>query len=500
MVNTINNFFLLEYPKDLKPNINTIDNKKMKKLESNINFHEFKIYSDYRQKLNILKNKNKEGEISLIEKKIQNMVTRINGIRYHDFLFIKKKNNASIILNSLNYKNKKEFISFYENKIKLESDDLKKKFMLIHFTTTSNNVFDVLYKMDFCKREETMCNIHLSIILQLFKNLKIGGYYMTSINNYCSLKQFQIIYIMSLIFEKVLIIRGFYILGIGFMGENRISIDKINSLIDKNMEIEPMYNFEKLFDYLNNYIKFEIQLIKYLLDKKFKKYAELSFDSYIDGLIQKDLNYKYMKDLMNNFYQGFKIDKNMNWLEKRMIEEKKPLCKLLTKYIKVHNFDKFLEIGFGLGILGNCILKSNKNSMLISIDEQQEKIWNNYGLKKINSSKNNNNFILYDEETIFALQNIKNKYGNLFFDIILIDKNDSFDKLLLSVYYAKKLVRINGYIFFDKIYSISYFKLIDYIDKNYKDLERLLTVYTDNYIIYKKIDEIDKDAEEFYFF
>ncbi len=495
----VNNFFLLKYPKDLKPQINIIDNKKIKKKESEIDFHEFKIYSDYRQKLNILKNKNKEGEISLIESKMHNMVSRINGIHYQDFLFIKKKDNAGITISDLDYKNKNKIIFIYENKIKLEGNDLNKKFMLLHFTMVSDNAFDVLHKMDYCKREETMYNIRLIVILQLFKNLKIGGYYMTTIFDYCSLKPFHIIYIMSLIFEKVLIIRGIYILGIGFMGEHRISIDKITSLINKSIEIEPMYNFDILYNYLNNYIIFQNKLLKYLLDKKFKKYAELSFDSYIDGMIQKDLNYKYMKDLINNFYQGFRIEKSMDWLEKRMIEEKKPLCKLLSKIIKMHNFNKFLEIGFSLGTLGNCILESNTNSMLISIDEQQEKIWDNYGIKKINSTKNNN-FILYNEETVLALQNIKNKYGDLFFDFVLIDKNESFDKLLLSIYYAKKLIRMYGFIIFDKMYSISYFKLIDYIDKNYKDLERVYTDDNDKYVIYKKIDEVDKDGDEFYFF
>ncbi len=493
------NIYVLNYPNNENIKIEFIDNKEVKMLEKSMDLSIFKKFSENRKKINILKNKNKESFLSLIEQKVYE-TSRINNLHLYELFFFGKFIKTSFFPTCLDYK-KDECIKIYDESLILNKNQNDLKFNIIRSTMFNNDIYKELHKYDYCERIDILYNIKLALLIKLYKNLKIGGTFMTEIIDYCSLKSINLIYLTLLLFEKVIIFNGNFIIGTGFTGNKNISKEYLETLFDKELKIEPMYNKDSLINYLKEAFKFKNELLEDLLKKKYKKYIYKSFENDIDSMIEKDINYKYIYDLMNNFFNVFGINENNDWLYKKIENKQKNICLNLNKLIHLTSSNKFLEIGIGLGVISNCILSNksgDKNKILFAIDDEQEKIWNNYAINKIKKNKLSKNFKYYNEESIEALQNIKNEYGDFYFDIIIINKCESFDKLLLQVYYAKKLLKMYGFLVFNNINSMGFYKLIDFINLNYKDLQLVNNV--SECLVYKKIEQNILGCEEFTLF
>ncbi len=493
------NIFVLEYPYDIDLKIENIDNKEVKMIEKSMDLSIFKKFSKNKKKINIIKNKNKESFLSLIEQKVYE-TSRINNLHLYELFFYGKKIETSFLPICLDYKNE-ECIKVFDEGLKLEKNQNNLKFNIIRSTMLNKDVYKELHKYDYCERTNILYNIKLALLIRLYKNLKIGGTFITEILDYCSLKSINLIYLTLFLFEKVVILNGNLIIGIGFTGIKNISKDYLESLFDKEIKIEPMYKKDSLINYLKNSFKFKNELLEDLFKKKYKKYIYKSFENDINSMIEKDINYKYIYDLMNNFFNVFGINENNDWLFKKIENKQKDICFQLNKLIHLTSSDKFLEIGIGLGVISDCILSNksgDKNKILFAIDDDQEKIWNNYAINKIKKKKLSKYFKYYNEESIEALQNIKNEYGDFYFDMIIINKCESFDKLLLQVYYSKKLLKMHGFLIFNNINSIGFYKLVDFINLNYKDLDLVNNIY--ECLVYKKIEQNILSCEQFTLF
>ncbi len=484
----IDNYYLLEYPLNEEYELK-IDNKNKKFGELKI----FKSYSENKKKINKIKNSDLDAKnkISKLEKDVRN-TKKINGELYDKFLFNLINESIGIYPNSLEFKDINIF-DFYKLKEKIS---LKKneKFKKISFLMFGEEIYKIMHKLDYCTREEKLFNLKISALIKLLDVLELGGMYISTILDYCSMRTINLVYLMSLLFEKILIINGEYIVGYGYLGEKRIKKENLEKLYDNNFDIEPKVNYDNLIKYLKNYFTYLNDIMNDLLKNKTKDYINKNFEDAINGIIQKDVNSKYLKEMMYNFENNFQIKKDNKWLYKMIEENKKDFCKVLQKLIKDNSIQNCLEIGFGLGVISNCILNSRKDLLLLSIDNQQKEMWNNDGIKFI---KNKDRFNLYEERFIESIVEIKNKYGEQYFDLALIDRCESFERMLLEVFFIKKLLRMNGYLVFDNMYSISYFKIIDYIDNNFKDLEK---IENKNYNIYKKISDRQTNCNEFYYF
>ncbi len=490
-------FYLLEYPYNIKPDIKILKNDKnilaQRLEEKNMDLSIFKKFANNTEKIDKLKKKNPESELAKIEKKVRN-TARINNTQFITFLF-KECTDLTYNVNHSDYK-KKNCISLYKDGKILGDEYDNILFSCIRTSTTTESFEKELNKLDLCEKEDILYNIRLSIIMRLFNNLQIGGLFVTNIFDFCSIKSFNILYLLSLLFDKVMILKGERICCYGFLGQTRLSLEKIEKLFNKNISIKPMYNLDNLLIYLKDFYTYRNELLDDLLKKKYKDYIIKSFENYIDCMIEKEVNYKYIYTLMNNFDNIFNIYKSKEWLFKFINQNKKvkQLCLTIERLIQQSQPRHILQIGLGMGVYTNCILK-NKDIFLISIDPEQKEIWNNYGLERIEKDKiKKDNFKLYTNDTIKSLEEINDKYGDYYFDIILIDKCESFDKLLFILYYVKKLIRTNGYIIFDKMFSIGFLKLFDFIDKNYKDLERI----NDN--ILKKTNDKYMNIDDYYIF
>jgi hypothetical protein len=164
--------------------------------------------------------------------------------------------------------------------------------------------------------------------------------------------------------------------------------------------------------------------------------------------------------------------------------------------IKNKSLYHILEIGLGIGVFADIILK-NKSRKLVSIDDQQEDIWKKFALEKINNylkKEKDKSFNLYQDKTTDSLKKIIDNYGIKYFDLVFIEKSVSFDLFIIQLNLIKKLIRINGYIMFDSMFSLGFFKIIDYIEKNYKDLVRQKEY---SGYVYKKVDEIDLNNQNY---
>ncbi len=486
-------FFLLEYPSDINPDIKIIkDLKKIENIEKKMDLDIFKKFSKNKKKVTDIQKKNPDSELGKIEKKVLT-TARINNTQFIAFLF-KERYDLTYIINNLNYK-KDDFITLYHKGITYGKEYYDIKFSCIR-TSTTGELEKVIDELDFCEREDILYNARLGLLIRLLRNLQIGGCFTTHIFDFCSIKSFNILYLLTLLFDKVMILKGEVIYCNGFLGEKKITREKIESYFEKNIEIEPMVKIDDLLVYLKTFYKFRNSLQEDLLNKKFKDYIKKLYENYIDCMIEKDISYKYILTLMNNFQNIFHIKKNKDWLYKYASQNNKVkyICKDLQNIIDKEYPRHILEVGLGLGIYADCILKK-KDVMLISIDDQQEELWNNYTLKKIEKDKKKRDYFrLYTKDTIKSLQEIHEKYGDYYFDLVLIDKNESFDKLLFNLYYVKKLIKITGYIMFDNIFSIGFIKLMDFIEKNYKDLERV------GFNVFKKVKDSNLDSDDYFSF
>jgi hypothetical protein len=250
--------------------------------------------------------------------------------------------------------------------------------------------------------------------------------------------------------------------------------------------MDPMYKLDKLLEYLKEYYEYRNKMIKLLLDKKYKMFTEKYFENYVQCMIEKDVNFRYMELVLNSFDNIFGVKRDRKYLIEMVKSMKKSTIKELEYLLNKKVLNKVLEIGYGLGVYADVIIKSK--SMLISIG-------NKIG---INNEKNSKLFNLYEDDVIVSLQEIEKKYGKNFFDIVMMDKCESFDQYMVQMYYVKKLLRINGYIIFDNIFSIGYFKMIDYIKSNYQDLEMIMN--KNGIYIFKKVEEKRLDCEDYYAF
>lgn len=481
----MNNYFLLEYPSEYMPEIRIITESELKKKNKNFNFSVFKKHAKLIEKLDKIKRDDPKSMIATLEEKINN-TAKINNMKFIEYLFGRKHGLTFKIVNS-DYKDD-DSIKIIKEGVALKKEDSKMRFNSIKISYI-NPILRKEYEMirpDLCNKENIFYNLKISILIKLIDYLKIGGRFFIHVFDFCTLDSINFLYLLSLLFDKVLILKGNIIYCVGFQGEKRISKEKLESLYNKSFVMDPMYKLDKLLEYLKKYYEYRNKMIKILLDKKYKIFTEKYLENYVQCMIEKDVNFRYMELVMNSFNNIFGVKRERKYLIEMVKSMKKSTIKELENVLDRKELNKVLEIGYGLGVYADVMIKSK--SMLISIG-------NKIGM---NNEKDNKLFHLYEDDVIVSLQEIEKKYGKDFFDIVMIDKCESFDQYMVQMYYIKKLLKMNGYIIFDNMFSTGYFKMIDYMKSNYQDLKMI--VNKNGIYIFKKIEEKILDCEDYYAF
>ena len=383
-------------------------------------------------------------------------------------------------------------VNFKGNIICEKIETCNKKYEYILQNMISVEMFNKIKNMKHCQREDFIFNYKIKYISYFFDILEIGGSVLIGVFNFCNPNTINIIYLLSLMFEKIILFSGTYIYCQGFLYLNsEITKEQILNLIDKSFTITNKKDIDNFIDYINNNIQENVKINKKLLN--------LEFDNYIGDVIEKfflkldEANINPNDEILENI----KIDLIKN--QRRIFIDtkvkkihsaiKSPEMELIIKTIVDNNFKKCLEIGMAFGVSAISIL-SNKKCNLISIDPNQSTQWESNGVKLVKSLGYEKRHELIEKKSYEALPELlKNNKG--LFDFIFIDGWHTFDYTLVDFFYSNLLLKINGIIIIDDAMHFGVSSFVKYLNKNYLFYKKIDSIKT--IAIYKKIKEDNRD-------
>lgn len=374
----------------------------------------------------------------------------------------------------------------------------EKSYKMIKTNVYGEIIYQKIKNLPYCKRMETTYLLHIKNLYYLFEYLQIGGYYFTAMHP-CGDKQIEYYYLLSLFFEKIIMIDSLHILCLRYRGELVVTKKELEEIICKKVfYIEPKPKIHDLIKYMNSFFVYECKFYEYLLNKKKKQLYELVSKQLLICLMEINPDHHHIMKI-DEETKKIRIENKkikFNLIKDYKTENKKSIL-LLKKYINKKKApyeyeSNILEIGMGLGIFTNIILESieKSNFNFIIIDPYQKIIWNDIGLNQI---KKLSNIEIFNESYITSLPKIVNQRGSNYFNIIFIHQYDKFDKMMYLLFFCKVFLQINGYLIFMKSAYQVYEKIIDFIDTNYLFLKKIEE--KDGLMIYQKISE-DQRLEE----
>jgi predicted O-methyltransferase YrrM len=303
---------------------------------------------------------------------------------------------------------------------------------------------------------------------------------------YIDEKGINILNILSLIFSKVVIIYGRYILCIKkdekskYMGE----LEKK----DKYLEIELKGDVNKLKKYLSNMYKEYEKMYKSVLEKNENMVYKISYNFYNEMLNDKIIKKMDKDNILKIYLERFFIETSRRFFinkEKNDVMEikihsaiKKEEGENIQKIISKYNVNNCLEIGMAYGISAFYILTTKKGIKLTSIDPYQRDVkqWNSMGINLIKYLKLDKRHNLIEELSYIGLPKLLNKKNK--YDFIFIDGWHTFDYTLIDFFYADKLLKLGGIILIDDVLHKGVNKFIRYVETNYKNYKKIETIKT----------------------
>ena len=244
MKKSVSYLFVLKYPRDIKADIVEKKDKENKEL-------------NFQTLLRIKKNK-KILEDSLNEKekmKIKDIESKIKDTEKVQFADLKQG-----ILKS--YQNCYYFTPYsikdiYGSKINQLSKDAEqslqiekgKKYRKMGSVMLGEKIFKEIRKYDYCKRNELTTKVRLVILYRLYDLLEIGGSFYTSVLTVCDIDEIEYIYLLSLLFDTIVMIDKYHIQCYQYLGEERISKKEFKERLYKPFHIHPKPDVESLFSY-----------------------------------------------------------------------------------------------------------------------------------------------------------------------------------------------------------------------------------------------------------
>ena len=358
---------------------------------------------------------------------------------------------------------------FYKNIENIRPDN---KVDTIFYNQQSDIVYNKIKDLPYCKRETEIYNTRISTILQLFNCLKIGGTFFITIYGYCDVRTIEILYILSFMFEYIVIYNSFYIFCYNF--NPVITESNVKKMASKNNIIEPKNDYDNLCKYLNQNVKYKIDIFNLILKQDEDEVLLKSFNEVLSS-------FKYINP---NLIDDFLISHNLNimkyfkrvYIDNKLVKTSSGINNnegnTISNIIQQNNFKNCLEIGMAFGLSSFYILM-NKNTSLVSVDPYQTSQWNNSGVKLLTQFNFIKRHKLYKETNYVALPKILSKYKANYFDFIFIDGFHTFDYTLFDFFYSNLLLKIGGIIIIDDALHYGVNKCIKYIETNYVSYTKL---------------------------
>lgn len=368
---------------------------------------------------------------------------------------------------------------------------LSKKYKYILQNMISSQMYNKIKEMDYCQREDYIYNYKIKYISYLYDILEIGGSLLIGVFNYCNPNTINIIYLLSLLFSRVILFSGIYIYCEGFLYLNSgITKADIEKLLDKSFKITNKTDSKELIDYIGWNISTLINENKKLLSNDIDGFIDGKINKYFSQLAEAKIfpddeiltNFKI--DIIKDYRRVF-IDSQVKKIHSAI---KSPEMETIVNLIKSNNFVKCLEVGMAFGTSAITIL-SNKKCNLISIDPFQSTQWESNGMKLVKSFNFQSRHTLIEKKSYVALPELlDNNYSS--FDFIFIDGWHTFDYTLVDFFYSNLLLKIGGIIMIDDALHNGVADCIKYLNKNYTFYKKIDSIRSVG--VYKKIREDDR--------
>jgi predicted O-methyltransferase YrrM len=338
--------------------------------------------------------------------------------------------------------------------------------------------YDVLYLANmFC----------LQNILPKYLNLDGYAQFTGSSRRKIFKQDYVFIYLLKLCFKRVVIFRTKVFMCIGFKGVPQ-SILNIKGYVDIDTDITPLRKFVR-----KNIQKIDIVWKTYIANNDFKSFFNFVHTSFLEN---KKLLNLYI-DLIDNNETLFairQVKKNPNRINQYLRagindEEGKYLFDLVIK----NESKKLVEIGMANGISAAYMaaaLKQQKAGILVSIDPFQTSQWKSNGLDLIATMKAKTHHKLIQEKSYEALPKLLKRNQDKI-DLVFIDGWHTFDYTLVDIFYSVLLLRIGGILVIDDALHPGVANTLQYLDRNYIMLKRLVS--PSSFGAYEKIKEDTRD-------
>jgi len=169
----------------------------------------------------------------------------------------------------------------------------------------------------------------------------------------------------------------------------------------------------------------------------------------------------------------------------------------LYQVIKKNKFKNILEIGMENGISSLYIcsaLKESDNSnecKLTSIDPLQTIVWENTGIQTLRDAGLTKYHKLITEEGYFSLPKLVKEDKK--YDLIFINGNQLFDYIILNIFFANKLLKINGMMIINNFKHESVNKAYNFFKLNYQNYNEIKNgINSDTQAVFVKLSEYER--------
>lgn len=474
-------FFYVDKPKDY-----TITNSK-----DNLNLNT-KLYNEYNyQVYEITKLGKKDNYIHKITSDYKYILDTIT-IVFNKYNIDKK--DIACLRSDMSNENLLFYITDADNKNVLcqNIDNCDKKYKYLLQNMLSFSMYERIKNLNYCDREEFIYNYKLTYISYFFDILEVGGSVLIGIFNYCDPNTINIIYLLSILFDKVILFDGTYIFCEGFLYLNSgLTKENIIELKNKSFTITNKTDVKQLIEYINENMENSIKINKKLLDGDIDSYLDNKINKYFLQMDEAKIyptneNLKKFKINIIKDYRRILIDSKIKKIHSGI---KSPEMESISNLILANNLTNCLEIGMAFGTSAITIL-SNPKCNLISIDPFQTTQWESNGIKLVKEFGYYDRHTLIEKKSFVALPELLDK-KSLFFDFIFIDGWHTFDYTLVDFFYSNLLLKIGGYIMIDDALHNGVSNCMKYLDKNYLFYKKMDSIKSIG--VYKKIKEDNRD-------
>ncbi len=386
-------------------------------------------------------------------------------------------------------------IFFKQEKINVKENQ---KFNILKSMMVGNEIHNLIRKYSYCKREEITFKYKMLIIYQLYEYLEIGGQFLTVNTNFCTIESINYIYLLSLLFERIILIDGSRINGYGFLGVKGVPIYKFKELLlNKKFYIHPKPHLNSMIRYIQNHYEERMKMGSLIDNCKYSKYIDESFYQVLSGYMETSLDSKKIKIILDNFLLYLKIQKTPQWIVDFMKETRKKEIKQLDIILNGESrqifMNRILKIGMSYGMYEEELLNMKNNIKIKIISKEQNNYWEKVGIDYLESKGFKDNIELISEDIFYALPKLLQNYGEDSMDLIFIEEVLSIDKMIYLWMHFGLMIRMFGFIIFDKMVNLTLYNFFDFINKNYPTFKKMET--NSGFVIYKKINRFAIDVE-----